>query len=97
MKSRYSWLLAAVLILGPCVTAQVIEVPLAFHLRPEQRREFFPLGLAIPVRTLEAPAGEWTLPELKSEVSVYFKHKLGSRISLSNFPMIKLSNRDCWS
>ncbi len=79
MKSRFSWLLAAALILGPGVTAQVIDVPLTLHLRPDRTRGFFPLGIAQPEKSLEAPAGEWKLPELKSEVPVFFQHRLGDQ------------------
>lgn len=79
MKPRFSWLLAAALVLGPGVTAQVLEVPLALHLRPERPRGFFPLGVAQPEKSLEAPAGEWKLPELKSEVPVYFQHRMGDQ------------------
>jgi hypothetical protein len=67
-----------VLLLAGALEAQRVEVPLAWSLRPEQGRVFFPLGFARPEKRLTAPEG-WKLPPLVSEFPVFATLRLGDR------------------
>lgn len=72
-------LLASVLLLCTTTAAFALDVSLKYERHPDEKDSFRPFSFAQVQPTIERPAGDWNLPELKSKTPLYAFAELGDK------------------
>ena len=72
-------LLATVIVLCMTTAAFALDVPLTYVRHSDEKDSFRPFSFAQVQPTIERPAGDWNLPELKSKTPLYAFAELGDK------------------
>lgn len=72
-------ILATVLVLCMTTAAFALDVPLTYVRQPEGRDAFLPFTSTKVQATIQRPAGDWELPELKSKPPIYAFARFGDK------------------
>jgi hypothetical protein len=72
-------LLATVIVLRMTTAAFALDVPLTYVRHPDEGDSFRPFSFAQANVTIERPAGDWNLPELKSKTPLYALAEFGDK------------------
>ncbi len=67
------------LVLFTTTAAFALDVPLTYVRHPDEGESFRPFSFAQVQPTIERPAGDWNLPELKSKTPLYAFAELGDK------------------